>query len=80
MRELIAELPEPTKMPPSGVDEPVPPFATFRVPARVIVPALVIGPPDVLRPVDPPEKSTEVTLPLPELVVTVVPPPLLESL
>jgi hypothetical protein len=42
----------------------VPPLATANVPARVIVPVLVIGPPEVVKPVDPPETATEVTVPL----------------
>ena len=42
---------------------PVPPFAIASVPANVIVPAPVIGPPEVVRPVVPPATSTEVTVP-----------------
>jgi hypothetical protein len=42
---------------------PVPPLATASVPARVIVPELVIGPPLVVRPVVPPATLTEVTVP-----------------
>jgi hypothetical protein len=45
--------------------QPVPPVATFNVPAKVMVPEVVTGPPEVVRPVDPPETLTEVTLPLP---------------
>jgi hypothetical protein len=44
---------------------PVPPLATPRVPARVIVPEVVIGLPDVVRPVVPPETATLVTEPPP---------------
>ena len=44
---------------------PVPPLATFKVPARVTVPALVTGPPLVVRPVVPPDTSTLVTEPEP---------------
>jgi hypothetical protein len=44
---------------------PVPPFATARVPAIVIVPLPVIGPPEVVRPVVPPDTSTDVTVPVP---------------
>lgn len=44
---------------------PVPPLATASVPARVMVPAAVMGPPDVVSPVVPPETSTEVTVPEP---------------
>jgi len=49
---------------PAAVVPPVPPLATANVPARVIVPLLVIGPPEVVRPVVPPETPTEVTEPL----------------
>ena len=42
---------------------PVPPLATASVPARVIVPELVIGPPLVVRPVDPPDTPTDETVP-----------------
>ena len=41
----------------------MPPFASASVPARVIVPELVIGPPLVVRPVVPPATFTEVTVP-----------------
>ena len=44
----------------------MPPFATARVPARVIVPLDVTGPPLVVRPVAPPDTSTLVTVPLPQ--------------
>ena len=44
---------------------PVPPLATAKVPAKVIVPAAVIGPPEVVRPVVPPDTSTLVTVPVP---------------
>jgi len=40
-------------------------LATFSVPASVTVPELVIGPPDVVRPVVPPDTSTLVTVPDP---------------
>lgn len=46
-----------------SVVKPVPPFATASVPARVIVPEEVTGPPDVVNPVVPPDTSTEVTDP-----------------
>ena len=42
---------------------PVPPFVSASVPAKVIVPELVIGPPLVVRPVVPPATPTEVTVP-----------------
>jgi hypothetical protein len=44
---------------------PVPPFATASVPASVIVPLVVTGPPDVVRPVVPPLTSMLVTEPVP---------------
>ena len=43
----------------------VPPFAIPKVPASVIVPEVVIAPPEVVKPVVPPETSTEVTVPEP---------------
>ena len=42
---------------------PVPPLATAKVPANVIVPDVEIGPPDVVKPVVPPDTSTLVTVP-----------------
>lgn len=45
---------------------PVPPLAIARVPARVIVPDVVIGLPDTVSPVVPPDNATDVTVP-PEL-------------
>jgi hypothetical protein len=54
----------PIKSSPSTYDVwPVPPLATARVPASVIVPDVVTGPPLVVSPVVPPETSTEVTVP-----------------
>ena len=49
---------------PVEVVAPVPPLVTAKVPAKVIVPAPVTGPPDVVSPVVPPETSTEVTVPV----------------
>ena len=40
-------------------------MATFSVPASVIVPLLVTGPPDVVRPVVPPLTLILVTVPAP---------------
>jgi len=60
---------------PAWVVAPVPPFASARVPASVIVPEPVIGPPEVVRPVVPPETATEVTVPLPPDGVAQVPSP-----
>ena len=50
---------------PLNVVEPVPPLPPSKVPAIVIVPAPVIAPPLVVSPVEPPETSTEVTVPPP---------------
>ena len=44
---------------------PVPPLPTTSVPAIVIFPEVVIGPPEVVNPVVPPKTSTLVTEPLP---------------
>lgn len=52
-----------------AVVAPVPPLATFTVPLRVMVPFVVIGPPEVVKPVVPPDTATEVTVPVP------LPPP-----
>ena len=49
---------------------PVPPLAKANVPPAVIVPDEVTGPPENVRPVEPPETSTDVTVPVPP------PPPL----
>lgn len=43
----------------------MPPLATAKVPPRVIVPDVVIGLPDTVRPVVPPLKATDVTEPDP---------------
>jgi hypothetical protein len=48
---------------PLAVVEPVPPLATFKVPAMVIVPLETIGPPLVVSPVVPPETLTLETPP-----------------
>lgn len=52
---------------------PVPPFAIASVPAKVIVPDDVIGLPEVVRPVVPPESATDVTVPVPGAVADRVP-------
>ena len=52
---------------------PVPPFAIASVPASVMVPEVVMGLPETVRPVVPPESATEVTVP-PEPVADSVPP------
>jgi hypothetical protein len=62
---------------PVDVVTPVPPLVTARVPARVMVPEPVTGPPEVVSPVVPPETSIDVTVP-PVLVeeIVIVPVPL----
>ena len=50
-----------------SVVAPVPPLAIANVPARVIVPEPVIGPPEVVNPVVPPDTSTLVTVPEPAM-------------
>lgn len=49
-------------------------MATFSVPASVTVPELVIGPPDVVKPVMPPDTSTLVTVPAPGVLHVVLVP------
>ena len=46
-------------------DWPVPPLSACKVPANVILPLVVIGPPEVVKPVVPPLTSIEVTVPPP---------------
>ena len=50
---------------PLAVNEvkPVPPLAVANVPPIVIVPDVVTGPPDVVKPVVPPDTATLVTVP-----------------
>lgn len=43
---------------------PVPPLATASVPPSVSVPDVVIAPPVKVKPVEPPEPETEVTVPV----------------
>ena len=50
-----------------SVVAPVPPLAIANVPASVIVPVLVTGPPDVVKPVVPPDTSIDVTVPEPAM-------------
>ena len=52
---------------------PVPPLARARVPPRVRVPVLVMGPPELVRPVVPPDRATLVTEPVPALPAAAVP-------
>ena len=62
---LVKPVPLPMSSAPFAgvVVRPVPPLATPSVPANVIVPELVIGPPLVVRPVDPPDTPTDETVP-----------------
>ena len=60
-----------TEPAPVEVVVPVPPLATVNVPDIVMVPLLVTGPPENDRPVVPPETSTDVTVPVTEIVVQV---------
>lgn len=56
---------------PVDVVVPVPPFATAKVPPSVKVPEVVMGLPVNVSPVVPPLADTDVTVPLPEMVVHV---------
>ena len=47
-------------------------MGTFKVPPRVKVPVVVIGPPVSVRPVVPPDPDTLVTVPVPATVVQIV--------
>lgn len=49
----------------AAVVAPVPPLSTSKVPARVMVPEVVTGPPEVVKPVVPPDTLTDVTVPDP---------------
>ena len=51
---------------------PVPPLAIAKVPASVIVPDVVMGEPDTVKPVVPPERATLVTVPPPPLIESIV--------
>ena len=59
---------------------PVPPFDVINVPAIVMVPEPVTGPPDVVSPVVPPETSTEVTVPLFVAAIVMEPDPLVTEM
>ena len=48
----------------AAVVAPVPPLSISSVPPSVIVPEPVTGPPEVVRPVVPPDTPTLVTVPL----------------
>ena len=54
-----------------GDVSPVPPLAAASVPASVMVPDVVTGPPLVVRPVVPPLTATLVTVPVPPAVTQV---------
>jgi hypothetical protein len=56
---------------------PVPPLATASVPDNVMVPLPVIGLPDVVKPVVPPDTPTLVTVPDPEMLCQAAVVPLL---
>jgi hypothetical protein len=72
----VGEADNTTEPEPVDVVTPVPPLATARVPDRVTVPELVIGPPENVRPVVPPDACTEVTVPVVGVVqVGVAPAP-----
>jgi len=71
-----AKLPEPVTVMAALLATPVPPLAGASVPARVTVPEEVIGPPEVVKPVVPPETSTLVTEPAPGPVNATVMAPL----
>ena len=62
----VGEFDKTTFVVPVEVVVPVPPLVTATVPAKVIVPVPVIGPPELVRPVVPPDTSTLVTVPAPE--------------
>ena len=46
-------------------ETPVPPYSVSRSPPSVMVPEDVIGLPENVRPVDPPDSATLVTVPVP---------------
>ena len=71
-------MPFDTRMLPAvpGVVRPVPPKAAPNVPPAVIVPDDVIGPPLKVRPVEPPDTLTEVTVPVPPTPGAVSPRPI----
>ena len=60
-----ADVPAPNGIRPAVREvSPVPPLATPKVPASVIVPEVVTGLPETVRPVVPPDSATEVTVPV----------------
>ena len=58
---------------PAAVVAPVPPLAIFNVPAKVIVPLVVIGPPEVVKPVVPPDRGTGLPKSAPSILNCTVP-------
>lgn len=52
-----------SKSPTAYEDCPVPPLSASNVPESVMTPLAVIGPPDVVNPVLPPDTSIDVTVP-----------------
>ena len=67
----VGDVPRTTLPVPVLLVTPVPPLATANVPAIVMVPDPVIGPPLYVRPVVPPLTLTLVTVPVPVTVVHV---------
>src|SRR6267142_4725304 len=59
--------------------QPVPPFVTFSMPASVMVPVVVTGPPLKESPVEAPLTSTEVTVPETQTLLTAKQPDLRET-
>ncbi len=57
----------------------VPPLAVANVPPRVKVPDVLMGPPERVSPVVPPEPSMEVTVPA-QLPVTILKQPLVRTM
>ena len=71
--DSVGPVPSTTEPDPVLVVTPVPPEPTARVPAKVIVPAPVTGPPEVVRPVVPPLTATLVTVPVAPFATLSVP-------
>ena len=67
----VGDVPRTTLPVPVLLVTPVPPLATAKVPAIVMVPDPVIGPPLYVSPVVPPLTSMLVTVPVPVTVVHV---------
>ena len=72
--KVVLNAPDVVKLPPNVMVfvpllTPVPPLVPISVPLSVRVPEAVIGPPVNVMPVVPPEASTLVTVPAPEIVL-----------